>query len=244
MKISGKELYIFRAYELTESLQRSSLPENLKCDTVLWQCITDVIIQLVSSEQKCKEVPRTSTRQLSLVDENAIRYAGGYIIRKVLTTYKTNKRCGDSIAALLQLVLEDTDHEVEKESFLEYTRLWIEKSDRGGLFHISDLCYELFYEIELTIYDMLNQKFSFNATFTVADIENAAYLDPDIMRIWRNCSAHILSNEDSDELLCTIIQEWITMRGHSLANKFMEDYKTLKKKETKKEKGVRGELKK
>ena len=85
MKISGKELYMFCAYELTEILQRSSLPENLKCDTVLWQCITDAIIQLVSSEQKCK-VSRTSTRQQSLVEENAIKYAGGYIIRKVLTT--------------------------------------------------------------------------------------------------------------------------------------------------------------
>ena len=86
MKISGKELYMFCAYELAEILQRSFLPENLKCDTVLWQCITDVIIQLVSSEQKCKEVSRTSTRQRSLVEENALRYAGGYIIRKVLTT--------------------------------------------------------------------------------------------------------------------------------------------------------------
>lgn len=88
---------------------------------------------------------------------------------------------------------------------------------------------------------MLNRNFSSSVTTTVSDIENDACMDPDIKRIWRNCS---VCNDHSDELLRTIMHQWITMRGHSLSNKFMEDYKTLKKKGTKKVKGVRGELKK
>lgn len=152
--MSGREVYKFRAFELAEIIEKASLPDTLKHDTVLWQCMTDVIIKQVVSEQQSGEVKRVSQRQLNLVEENAIRYAGGYIIRKVLTNYRRNKRCGECITTLLQLVLDDADYEVEKESYLEYTKTWLEKTDRGGLFHISDLCYELFYEIELTTFDI------------------------------------------------------------------------------------------
>ena len=43
-----------------------------------------------------------------------------------------------------------------KESdFLQYTRSWVERVDRGGLFEVSDLAYQLFKEIEIDLQDKL-----------------------------------------------------------------------------------------
>lgn len=38
--------------------------------------------------------------------------------------------------------------EGNEDSFLDFTKKWISAIDRGGLFHIDDEAYILFYEIE------------------------------------------------------------------------------------------------
>jgi hypothetical protein len=68
-------------------------------------------------------------------------------------------------------LLEDFSEDVEEQSYLQYTRTWLEKTDRGGLYHVSDLCHELFCEIGLSVYANLHKKFVSKNKFTSKDIE-------------------------------------------------------------------------
>lgn len=63
---------------------------------------------------------------------------------------------------------------------LDYTRLWLEKTDRGGLCHITDTCFELFYEVEQSVYHKLNRNFLSKEKVTMEDIEKASFNDPDV----------------------------------------------------------------
>jgi hypothetical protein len=47
------------------------------------------------------------------------------------------------------------------------------------------------------------------------------------------------SPQESDELFKSIILEWVLIRGHSLASKYIEEYKTL---EATAKKGLRRQL--
>lgn len=49
--------------------------------------------------------------QLSPVEQNAVRYAGGYVIRKVITGYRKNDSSSysASISCLANLILNDDD---------------------------------------------------------------------------------------------------------------------------------------
>ena len=245
--MSGNNWYIFRAYKLPELLTRegSSLSNEIRNDMVLWQCITDKIIEYLSVKNSelgvCHNKPKF-TRRLDPVEENAIRYAGGYIIRKVITAYKKKGACVDG---LLHLVLDEAGKNEEEGSFLQYTCKWLEKTDRGGLYHISEVCFELFSEIELTIYEILNKNFVSKKKTALEDIKQAAYDDDDVKRIWSICSEDM----DIDESMCnaiihSIIHDYIVLHGHSLTSKYMEEFKKLKQEGTRKKKGVRGELKK
>ena len=167
------------------------------------------------------------------------------MIRKIITKYK-KKACGDHLDCLKSLILndqDDQDDDTEKASFLQYTRVWLEKTDRGGLYHITDSCFELFYEIEQTVYDKLNANFKSKEKVALEDIEQAAYNDSDVSRLWHVCISSLdVTVKESDEILLSIIHEWTTLRGHTLTSKYMEDYKNSKER-LKKKKGIRRELK-
>ena len=43
----------------------------------------------------------------------------------------------------------------DESDFLQYTRSWLEKVNRSGLFEVNDLAYQLFNEIEIDLQDKL-----------------------------------------------------------------------------------------
>ena len=246
----GSQSYIFRAYQLLDILkvQGNDLPDAILKDMILWQCATDKVIETVINEKEsCLLVSKAKpkcVRKMTPIEENTVRYAGGFVIRKVIAKYKKKKAYGDHLDCLKSLILNDQDDDTEKASFLQYTRVWLEKTDRGGLYHITDSCFELFYEIEQTVYDKLNANFKSKEKVALEDIEQAAYNDSDVSRLWHVCTSSLdVTVKASDELLLSIIHEWTTLRGHSLTSKYMEDYKKSKQDKLKKKEGIRGELK-
>ena len=82
-------------------------------------------------------------------------------------------------------------------------------------------------EIEVFVYDHLMEK-------DVRDMDTLKYMacqDPDILSIW----SHLEEIDDistdtfmQNSLLADIIQEWIIIRGHSIASIEMEKYKKEK----------------
>ena len=244
-KMLGKKVHSFRGYDLPNILEKEGhgLPDSMRDDMILWQCVADMFIQAIVDEEisiashsKSKERIR-----LTLVEENAVRYAGGYVIRKV---QKNKGSCLDCLNSLLLDAGSDST-DLETLSFFEYTQIWLKKTDKGGLYHISDACYELFYEIEQNIYSKLQNNLASKKKNALHEIEQAAFCDSDVQRMWKNCSLDVDEGK-GNEILHSIIHEWTMLRGHSLTRKYMDEYKRakhegMKKKSTRKELKLRNE---
>jgi hypothetical protein len=216
-------------------MKEDSLPDSIKKDMVLWQCVADKLIEALLDEEMTTSQPKSMERcRLTMVEENAIRYAGGFVIRKLL---KKNEdlQC-------LKCLLEDSASITDSDSFLEYTKLWLKTTDRGGLCHISDTCFELLIEIEQCVYCNLQRNFTTQDKASVQEIEQIALRDNDVKSIWNHCLLDV-DEKIRDEVLHKIIHEWVMLRGYSMTSKYLEDYKRAKQ-EIMKKKGTRKQLKK
>ena len=113
----------------------------------------------------------------------------------------------------------------ENDTFLEYISAWLNKVDKGGLYHISDMCFEMFFEIEHSIYEELKDKFDRTSSpSTMEQICTNVCNDPDVSCLWSIRSIDIPSQKRHD-VLNDLVREWITLRGHSMTCKFIEQYK-------------------
>jgi hypothetical protein len=68
-------------------------------------------------------------------EDNAIRYASGFVGTKLLKKYETMK--GEKAAQFVEC-LSNMGSSGDDASFYRYTCEWVTNIDRGGLFHISD----------------------------------------------------------------------------------------------------------
>ena len=98
------------------------------------------------SSRKSSVVDEKEKRRgsMSLEEENAIRYAAGYVLMKMKRMYK--KRESVSICCCLLSMEEGTTKDEEgdeatEESYLEYTRAWLQLINRGRLFTFRDEVY-------------------------------------------------------------------------------------------------------
>lgn len=132
------------------------------------------------------------------------------------------------------------------ESLLQYTREWVERVNRGGLFDVSDEAYSLFVVIELTMRRKLTERLK---CATVSEegkstIFNFVCENTDVQFHWSLLSTDISSEEESMELLRYIVNLWLNIRGFSISKAWIEEYKCALKDTTAKKKSLRKELKK
>ena len=188
-------MHSFHAYELPELLHKQEndnlLPSDCCQDFILWQCIVDKVVE------KELAVPETGTnnservpRKLSHVEQNAIAYCAGSVIRKMLNKWKDDAVKTECLKQLVK------DRDLIDD--LDSSQLWLNASDRGGFFHISDVGLDLFMEIEVFVYDHLMEK-------DVRDMDTLKFMacqDPDILSIW----SHLEEIDDISTDIATMMQ--------------------------------------
>ncbi len=70
------------------------------------------------------------------------------------------------VQCLNQMLYDPTDldqpenADVEVDDFEVYTKIWLKKTNRGGLLHITDESFWLFCEIEIVVHDKLDKCFA------------------------------------------------------------------------------------
>ena len=104
----------------------------------------------------------------------------------------------------------------------------------------------LFKSIEVKTRQVLPQHLAGSTHATPSKKEELVKLiarDEIIQGNWREVGEDIVDEDDFNFLLLKIINLWVTMRGFSIASKWMEDYKQAKNKTIKKTKCLRKELK-
>ena len=80
------------------------------------------------------------TRKYSVVEENTIYYAAGYVVRMVLQKYRrANDDKGAAQVSTLVRMIGENAHSIEAtDTYLDYVKMWTVEVDRGGLIHVSN----------------------------------------------------------------------------------------------------------
>ncbi|XP_065884922.1 uncharacterized protein [Dysidea avara] len=213
------------------------LPERLN-DPILWQMIVERLYTMTPDTQvPMFNVDDDDERILSDVEENAIFYVAGYVIRKLIYKHQRNSSENSKVfvSALWDMLGEDCNSITAIASYCEYVKIWLKNNDRGGLKHVSIDTYNCFKAIELVSYKLLIKGHTKNET-TLQTLN-----DPNVIFHWEFIS-DIADEVTSLALLKEVIDLWFTIRGFSVANRLFEDYKIASKANIKGKKGIRKTL--
>ena len=104
------------------------------------------------------------------------------------------------------------------DDYLEYTKQWITRIDRGGLFRVNDETFLMFHWMEVE-----TRKFLYRQGVDISKAVEAILSSEQVLSCWSLiCN---LQTEKSDKLLIDIAQKWITLRGYSYTGNLIEQYK-------------------
>ena len=117
----------------------------------------------------------------------------------------------------------------------------MEKVNRGGLFPLNNITFQLFVAIETITRGILPSHLC-STDKSLRDIIDVIGSDEDVQWYWIVVSQSIESLEDAEWLLKENIKLFVTIRGFSMAANWMEVYKVEAKKSTKKSTGLRKQL--
>ena len=88
----------------------------------------------ISTIETTDDVP-----DLTPEEDNAVRFASGFIIRSL------KKKLSKSETYVYTLnCMHESDSDIETDNFLDYTKEWVSRINRGGLFRVSDETFLLF----------------------------------------------------------------------------------------------------
>ncbi len=168
---------------------------------------------------------------------NALRYVGGFVPHALLKRYE---RYGKKYKIFFEC-LGDMAVVSDETDFLDYTKEWYSKVNRGGLFPLNDTTFMLFIEIEkqtrrfLTVSNMLNssqERLQDDVIKKITDDEN-------VHSQWILISQSIDKQEDTCWLLNEVVKLYVVIRGFSVTAMWMEQYKNFIKKINKEDCGTK-----
>ena len=102
--------------------------------------------------------PDDSVRPLTAMESNAIRYMSGYVAVSLLRkcrkpTKQPHLKMKWALFEHVLMEMKAVDQPGEPESVLEYTKLWSDLIDRGGLYHINDeVCSCVIVHVGMSVY--------------------------------------------------------------------------------------------
>ena len=178
-------------------------------------------------------------------ESSELRYVAGYIPhnlrKKILNGTHIFKE--SFLECLSQMGVKGGEENLDTDgsSFQDFTKKWIQKINRGGLFLIKDEVYVFFFELERKLRQYLPKLLTKKCCKqTIID----EILDDDNVQFqWCLISTVVEDATASQELLGMIVELWLTIRGFSHAAAYLEFYKQQTKVTIKKATGLRKGLK-
>ena len=247
-----KAFHKIRTHDLPRSWEKllSGMHFRTSVDPLVPQTACQILfedtIKMKFQEQHSKTREAvSSSRVLTKDEQNIVRYASGYIAVSLLRRYK--QQHGQKAASFVEC-LSHMAVDGPGDSFMDYTKEWISKVNRGGLFETSDNAYMLFASIELASYEKLEERLvcqpSTSSCTDKKSIVDSVLKDTDVRFFWSMLSVDVDIEEDANELLVNIIDMWLTIRGFSIAGSLLEEYKRIAKTNTSKTSSLRKGLQK
>lgn len=152
-------------------------------------------------------------------EEQALRYVAGYIPMKLKKKYEKRP---DSVRALKYMECLNTMNEEKGADvdFLQYTKLWVEQVNRGGLFRVTNDTYLIFRAIKLASRRVLSVKrVTSHPTLEIQrEMEESIMKDPSVTAHWNYLLTKVeaFDSDESDELLGEIVDKWVKIRATHL----------------------------
>ena len=241
-----KSFYRFRSMELStlwkELLLKLHVPQAYHSDLWLAQVTARLCFEfIIKSECSVLQPGSCEPKPLDADEHNALRYAAGYVLRSVKLKEERRKVPNPVVVSWIaqQKVSTDIDSTSNANTYQQFTKQWVEKVNRGGLYLISDSMYEVFHSMETVLRQYLGC-LSSNHCMNVDDVVGYLHAD-DVQFYWSMLTAD-LDEEVSEHILRDIIRLWVTIRGFSYASTLVEQYKKARG-ALKKKKGLRADLK-
>ncbi len=172
-----------------------------------------------------------------------LQYVGGYVPHSLLKKYekRSSSKYEQFITCLGNMAVLS-----EHDSFLDYTKEWVQRVNRGGLFPLNITTYLFFVSIEKQVRNILVPYLGKNRTSSNEQFQEiiikTVFDDEEVQWHWLLLSNDIDTKEDANELLTDIITLWVTIRGFSICAMWMEQYKQDIKKGTRKSVSLRKKL--
>lgn len=190
------------------------------------------------SGSDCKEP------QMTNVEENILRYAAGYVpfaLKRQCLKQEHNSDMKQKAECLNALEVENEDEECQ--SFHKYTKYWIEKENRGGLFTLNNQSYLFFRAVERHCRKHFNKsRLSSIATDNRLPVIKSVFKDNDALDYWSNATADY-SASVSVPVRQMCVKLWVNIRGHAFASNWIEQFKHAQKGEQSTKKALRKSLK-
>ena len=219
------------------------VPAKNFADPMLAQYVFEKLFEGIVKTKAETDNHQAEVALLTENEHNALRYAAGYVVRKLQgkfnRTHHPHKE--DFMVCLNQMVIFE-DKDVSENSYLDYTKRWIQIVDRGGLVHIKDEFHCFLYEVEMQVRKHLLHHFTPGKEVDKQFLIDRITTDGSVQFQWSFVSID-LDEEVGNELLVEMVNLWLTLRGFSIAGAFVEQYKQCSKKGTKKSTGLRRGLK-
>ena len=190
---------------------------------------TDCLLKNASSEAHSTTSDCTANTHLTDDEANALRYVAGYVPFSLQKKFGHRPEFKHSLACM---AVEGSSDEGSVDSYLYYTKDWIGRVNRGGLFRVNDQAYTFFVGLEMKVRQHLAFLFNAETTDCKQTVIDNIRQDEDILFSW-TITADIDDENLSHELLSHVINLWLTIRGFSAAGAWMEYYKQCKEIRTK-----------
>ena len=190
----------------------------------------------VHATEVSRQIPPLTTREL-----NSVRYMAGYVAVKLLKKYKCtykNTRVQAKYKLFVRILqkMQAYQQPGTPDTPEEYSTLWLELIDRGGLYHINDDVFQMMVSIEMVVRRHLDvTTFDPNAD-TIAVICEDVLTSESIMEQWENIADIFPSKLEkySVELITRVVKLWTAIRAHSFAKGWTMKFETRFKKGTRK----------
>ena len=206
-----------------------------------YQAVTDNLFkQLILAQTAVEEPDLQPVQPLTCEDANVIRYAAGYVCRKVYEKIRKSSRPNKD--ELLQSITDLVDANRGQEPSPTPTTAWIMEVDRGGLWHVKEGTFMLFQAME----EEVREHFRMGKVSTIgagyrATVVNKIIDNGDVEFYWCMLTTD-LSSVDADTLLQMLVELWVTIRGFSFVSGWIELYKQEKKENLQRSKSLRKKI--
>ena len=145
-------------------------------------------------------------RNITIEEQNAICYAAGYV-RKFKKRYE-DKGPVNVVQCLLSMEEgSEMDNDTGADySYKDYTKIWVNLVDCGGLFKVNDGTYSFFLELELSMYPLLRASFESRISYQKDGVLKHILDDEDVLFAWALLCIHL--DDASSNQLWQLMNLW------------------------------------